>query len=289
MKKQSSLLVLVFPFLINAQNVGIGTTTPSEKLDVNGNINVTGTIKVNGTDGTAGQALMKNSTGTFSWGNVFPYNNVAGFRSTNVISNTVYSWTVPVTVTKLFVEAWGGGGGGASGGGGGGGGYAACQFTVVPGNVISITVGGGGTGALTSGTDAIDGLNTVVLVNGIQQIAYGGEGGHGSLGGIPGGFSTNSAGAYIYGLSGVAGSGNTETYGLYSATVYYTAIKFGNGGEGGNTMLTQYNGGFRSYNTSTNAIIKNVNSQFGSTPGGGGGGDFTGGKDGGPGMVLIHY
>ncbi|MEQ1935687.1 MAG: hypothetical protein ABL962_17660 [Fimbriimonadaceae bacterium] len=38
-------------------NVGIGTTNPAEKLDVNGNINLNGTIKVNGQDGQAGQVV----------------------------------------------------------------------------------------------------------------------------------------------------------------------------------------------------------------------------------------
>jgi|GEM_PF-4636566 len=45
-----------------AQNAGIGTISPSQKLDVNGNINLTGTIKANGVNGTAGQVLMKNNT-----------------------------------------------------------------------------------------------------------------------------------------------------------------------------------------------------------------------------------
>lgn len=40
---------------IAAQNVGIGTTTPTQKLDVNGNVNVSGTLLANGTAGTAGR------------------------------------------------------------------------------------------------------------------------------------------------------------------------------------------------------------------------------------------
>lgn len=50
-----------------AQNVGIGNPAPTEKLDVTGNINVTGTIKANGIDGTAGQVLQNNGNGTISW------------------------------------------------------------------------------------------------------------------------------------------------------------------------------------------------------------------------------
>ncbi len=170
------IAMLLFATASGAQNVGIGTTTPSEKLDVNGNINVTGTVKVNAVDGTAGQVLMKNSAGVFSWGNVGQYNHTIGFSPTSILSNTVYSWTVPTSVTKIFVENWGGGGGGASGGGGGGGGYAASEWNVIPGAIFSITVGAGGAGATTSGTDAIDGNSTIVQQGAIQLLAYGGDG-----------------------------------------------------------------------------------------------------------------
>ena len=47
------------PVSAQTTNVGIGTTNPAEKLDVNGNINLNGTIKVNGQDGQAGQVLMR--------------------------------------------------------------------------------------------------------------------------------------------------------------------------------------------------------------------------------------
>lgn len=282
--------LLLAPFFLRAQNVGIGTLTPAEKLDVNGNINVTGTIKANGVDGLAGQALMKNSAGTFSWGNITQYTNVLGFRSgSSTTSNTIYSWIVPASITKIFVELWGGGGGGASGGGGGGGGYAACQWTVTPGATVNITIGAAGAGAVSGAVDAVDGNSSVVQITTVQVVAYGGEGGHTSLGGIPGGFTTNASGLFVYGSGGQAGQGNNESYGVYSATVYYTAINYGSGGAGGNTVDAQKNGGFKSMNTSTSALIKNVYSQVGTEPGGGGGGDNFGGKNGGPGMVIIHF
>lgn len=50
-------------------NVGIGTTTPSEKLDVNGNIklsgniNLSGALKVNGSSGGMGQILISQGSG----------------------------------------------------------------------------------------------------------------------------------------------------------------------------------------------------------------------------------
>jgi hypothetical protein len=217
------------------------------------------------------------------------YASEVGFRSESSLSNTVYSWTVPAAVTKLLVECWGGGGGGASGGGGGGGGYAATEWTVAPGTTVNITVGAAGAAATSNTTDGTDGNSSIVVINAIQLIAYGGDGGHTSQPGIPGRFSANSTVIYPFGQSGTAGESNCETYGQYSATVYYTAVQFGGGGEGGNSMLTQKNGGFRSYNTSTLAQLKNIYSQVGAEPGGGGGGDYYGGKQGGPGLIIIHY
>lgn len=63
----------------------------------------------------------------------------------------VYTWVVPVGVTKCRVHVWGagaGGGGGlgnaAGGSGGGAGGYAEKVCLVTPGTPITVTVGGGG-------------------------------------------------------------------------------------------------------------------------------------------------
>jgi hypothetical protein len=50
-----------------SQNVGVGTTTPVEKLDVVGNIKTSGEIKPNGTTGQAGDVLTSNGNGTMQW------------------------------------------------------------------------------------------------------------------------------------------------------------------------------------------------------------------------------
>ena len=50
-----------------AQNVGVGTTTPTEKLDVNGNINLSGQLKVAGIAGMANQVLAKDGSNNLSW------------------------------------------------------------------------------------------------------------------------------------------------------------------------------------------------------------------------------
>jgi hypothetical protein len=70
-----------------AQNVGIGTSTPSERLQVNGNVNVTGTIKINGVDGLPNQVMKKNGSGITVWGPVTRTENLtigsSGFQIHN--------------------------------------------------------------------------------------------------------------------------------------------------------------------------------------------------------------
>ena len=98
------MLTLLFTgILLSAQNIGIGNSNPAEKLDVNGNINVTGTIKANGTDGLPQQVLMKNSSGALTWGSICDYKNFSMF----VLSG---SFIIPAGVTKVAVEIWGGAG-----------------------------------------------------------------------------------------------------------------------------------------------------------------------------------
>ena len=92
-----------------AQNVGINTTTPSEKLDVNGNINVTGTLKANGVDGLANQFLMNNGNGSLMWSSL--NNNYS--KAVSFYAQGAGQWIVPANVTSIMVQAWGGGGGGS--------------------------------------------------------------------------------------------------------------------------------------------------------------------------------
>jgi hypothetical protein len=51
----------------NTNNIGLGVTNPTEKLDVLGNIKTTGEIKPNGTAGQTNQVLTSNGNGTMQW------------------------------------------------------------------------------------------------------------------------------------------------------------------------------------------------------------------------------
>jgi hypothetical protein len=51
-------------------HIGIGTSSPSYPLDVTGNMNVTGGLRVNDSTGTSGQVLTSSGGGVMSWGSV---------------------------------------------------------------------------------------------------------------------------------------------------------------------------------------------------------------------------
>jgi microcystin-dependent protein len=66
MKTSVVLLSFLLPVFVSAQNVGIGVTSPTEKLDVNGNIRSSGLIITTG--GAAGDFLIKSgNNGTIGY------------------------------------------------------------------------------------------------------------------------------------------------------------------------------------------------------------------------------
>lgn len=286
MKRISLLSVFYLVSLsLAAQNVGINNPTPAEKLDVNGNINVTGTIKVNGVDGTANQVLMKNSSGVLSWGDMCEYKNAVTF--TTIGSST---WPIPAGVTKIRVEVWGGGGGSSPNGSGGGGGYCTAVFNVSGGSLI-YSVGSGGTGGSpgTAGTisSASYGVN---FIN-----ASGGQGDNNAVTfalALGGGFSGNSASGF-FGIRGQDGAIQKITGFQTNSTTYRVVFNGGRGGDAGNSMNTGGSGGVGIYDGVTGTNIKFNDPVDGSMPGGGGGSNGNNGggalTNGGQGMVRVLY
>lgn len=291
-----------------AQNVGIGNPTPAEKLDVNGNINVTGTIKTNGTDGAAGQVLMKNSAGVLNWGNLGDYKNIAAF--TDTVGSSI-NWTVPAGITNLWVELWGGGGAGLNTGGGGGG-YMSLLFTVTPGQSLQVTVGKGGKDAqILSGSLLYNqsGSASRIDIAGQYYLANGGGGALTSTAfsypqytpGAGGTFfvstaATTSPRGPFYTESGEPGGLFKYEYNTITSNQYYRHTYYGDGGAAANTNHFAAKGSYEEFtfiiSPASNTRNTHNPARPGNFPGGGGGGgpfltnDIRNGANG---LVLIHY
>ena len=214
------------------------------------------------------------------------------------------TYTVPPSVTKIWVSgcAGGGGGGGTVGssgnvGGGGGGGGGAGQSTikqpisVTPGHSLSITIGAAGTagagGANTgaNGANGTAGGNTVLTdstsATTLLTLA-GGGGGSGA-----GGQASTSAGLPSGGNGGGGGPGYPA--GSYGSDGNYT----GNGGDGASNPFGGGGGSGRAANGA--GINGNASGDYGSGGGGGGGvygpTAYAGGNGGAgaPGFFVIEW
>ena len=212
------------------------------------------------------------------------------------------NWTVPTGVTTAEVLVVGGGGAGSAGiayyywpaGGGGGGVTTNSSFSVTPGELIAINVGGGGealgTNGVAGGTAINDGTysnfgtltagggktptNTVTNNRG----AYGGASGNGNAGGFGGTNGSYGCGVANCGAGaggGAGGAGDVLTGGIgISSSITGTATLYGGGGAGHNgTSGTATAGG------ATQSVDALANR--------GGGGAY--GKAGGSGVVVIRF
>lgn len=270
---------------------------PAYTLDVNGDINTAGSLRINGNQGTNGQVLRSNGNGSMTWGNIdlSDYPNLATFWSAG--SGT---WSVPAGITRILVEVWGAGGGANIYGGGGGGGYVKAVISVTPGGTVSYTVGASGPGSTNTGTNG-----------GSSSISYGGtisvtaNGGYGAAFTSPA-VSSGSGGNFIplgtiafVGMNGERGEPIKNEFTQTGASVFYETVT---GGRGGNAGNTENSGGEASYAIAkATAPVSNIKYQYGGygrQPGGGGGSGvsyvtaglgFVNGSDGAAGMVIIHY
>ncbi len=286
MKKLCLIFSAFSIFQSKAQNVGIGTISPSEKLDVNGNINLSGTIKTNGTSGQNGQVLMSTGAG-LTWG------SLAGFKHTAIFTTTGAGfWTVPAGITEIMIEAWGAGAGGTTLTGGSSGGYARTTIMVTPGGTVTISVGSGSSAGVYV-TSA--GGNTTAAIGGITLSAFGASGSDWSnnsfyigYAGTPGSFSISPSTTNLFGLPGLQGGGNNMVYQEYSTGNFSNITYYGCGAASVGLMITNNNPGdmteYRGATFTTGHYSQNTH-----TPGGGGAGGTGSGYNGGNGMVLIWY
>ena len=137
------------------------------------------------------------------------------------------TFSVPDGVTLITIEVVGAGGNGSSngGGGGGGGGYANGQYTVAPGDELTVEVGVAGSGAVAGTTSVGTFIYASGGENGFQvnnpDIGGGGVGGEGT-GGTIGNYTGGTGGGGYYTYFGGGGAG--------------AAGPLGNGSDGGNTI-----------------------------------------------------
>jgi len=271
-------------------NTGIGTQSPTEKLDVNGSINISQTIKANGVSGQPGQVLSLNSNGNIAWSDFTEFKNHQTFQ----YQVDAIAWYVPAGVTRIMVEAWAGGGGGSIVAGGGGGGYVCASYPVTEGELVAFQIGKYGAGGIGINAGAPGG-NTIIIAptaNTDNMVAYGG----GGAGAFPNGL-LGKAGSFAVGLRGIGKSGedgqtNRLDYHQLNTNTFLEATVGGKGGDAGNVINSGSAGGYRLYNLSTSSQIRETYPGAARHPGGGGAGHFIGYEincAGASGMVIIHY
>jgi hypothetical protein len=297
MKTLLMACLCVASFASAAQNIGIGKSNPTEALDVQGNVNVDGKIKLNGSGGQPGQTLSVAADGTQYWANAFGYKNRQQLPTSPTWS-TPTSWQVPPGVREVLIEAVGQGGGGAKGGGGGGAAYVIAKVKVAPGSFIGKTQvapnqsNSPGFPATTETGTGMAGYSTLITGPGFSIEARGGKGAVQNAAGI-GDIGVYSGDSIIYAQVFYGGMGQSmqETYSQRSATEFVTSRKQG---DGGTCAFDPYNisrGGFFSFNSQTLFNITLILSP-GTTTGfgaGGAGGNSTNGYWGGYGGPFIAY
>ena len=269
---------------------------PWNSLDDKIRLPTTGELEAGYPCGAADQQLF-NFTTAYAWGQVHNAIQQAGLtvdirdltQLTLAIQElskpkgmTVYStpgshtFTVPDGVRKIFCKVYGGGGGGGGGAssninwagvGGAGGGYTEGYIDVIPGDSISIVVGGGGSGGSSGGNGSQGGDSSV----GVDLFAYGGSGGNYQQSSD----TFQSIGGGYLGGNGYNGGGGD----IVKSAPSPLAI----GGAGGNCGGDGGQGGVSTSTTPGPAVA----------PGGGGGGAAgaggVSGANGAPGRVVIFY
>ena len=262
----------------NTGNVGIGTTSPANTLDV-----YSGGVHIGSSIPTGTSYALYNNGGTLMWNG----SSISGVSSATLhyqLFTSSGTFTPSFTGThKIYVVGGGGGSGtqydlyssGCSASGGGAGGVAIYYGSLTSGTGYTVTVGAGGSGGggVSSGTcsytNATAGGNSTVVVGG-TTITGGG-----------GGYSTNG----VCGTGSVPGAGGTATNGTINITggrgQYYAAGWYG--GDGGTNMFASPGLGGVSYAAGTAGL-----------KGGGAGancynGSGSNGVAGGAGLVLFEW
>jgi len=268
---------------------------------------------------------ISNMTGSYSWTCVGDVGGTNASCSTVAATYTVVqfatvgtsSWIVPIGITLVDYLVVGGGGSGGGGNGGAGGGGAGGLLTgtnygVIPGSLVSATVGAGGA-APSANTIGNNGSNSSFATftaigggaggldgrNGLSGGSGGGSGWNTSAGsGTSGqGYAGGHGAAYTGGGGGGAGAagGNGASYGGtggigLTLSISGTVVCYAGGGGGG----SENSSGAGSASCGGGAGGTNSQAGFNATAntgggGGGGGWSSTKGGAGGSGIVILRY
>lgn len=206
----------------------------------------------------------------------------------------------------------GGGGGGAAGstalddskGGAGGGGGATVTInrSVVNSNIISLSIGNGGLGAIASSTGfTTDGTSTVFKINsttiytadfGDGAVGAGGGGTGGSSGSFYGNGGTGGDGGPSSTLPGGGGGGGVAVNGI---NLSYAGLFNGTNGGNGTGLSAGTGGTYNGGNGGRSPVTNPTDGIYGGGGGGGGGIDEDGGsaaqdgKNGGDGLGVLIF
>jgi hypothetical protein len=100
--------------ILNNGNIGVGNINPANKLDINGDINTTGLVKLNGNTGNAGQVLTSSGATAPTWANTAYGNNtrvlvIMGENATvangSIINTPITSTLYNTNPTDITVNA----------------------------------------------------------------------------------------------------------------------------------------------------------------------------------------
>lgn len=200
-------------------------------------------------------------------------------------SATTYTWTPPATLREidLLVVAGGGGGGWRHAGGGGAGGLIDSRSISISGTDISISVGGGGSGATGSPANGANGGDSQVSGGGVSTLtAVGGGGGAYNSTSGSGGSSGGGSCCTPYIGTAIVGQGNVGRGGSTNNSTYW--VGGGGGGAGAQGGAGSSSGGgsggvglpinWISTTAQSNLVVGHaVSSQIFFAGGGGGGTD----------------
>ncbi len=244
--------------------LGIGTTTPSNTLAINGTLGITTQVTPSSATG-----------GTITTSGAYTIHTFNAPGS--------YTFTVPGNINVDYIVVGGGAGGGGAdgtgGGGGGAGGLLSGSTALSPGN-YTVTVGVGGTAGAAGSSGTLGGNGGSSSFNSVN-VSGGGGGGRGistASNGLSGG-SGGGSGSTGTGGSGTAGQGNNggNGSGTYGGGGGGAGTVGGSNGVGGAGTASSISGISVTYTGGGGA---GTGSSAAGQPGGSGGGGTGGGSGG---------